>query len=57
MTQNNKQDFIQMISRMSPEDITQFIKDKGKKPKLVKPFIKVYDIKESNSTEDMRSSL
>ena len=37
----NKDEFIKKLASMTPEDINQLIKEKGKKPKLVKPFIKV----------------
>ena len=36
-----KKNFIELLSKMTPEDINNLIKEKGKKPKLIKPFIKV----------------
>lgn len=44
-----KENFIEIISTMSPEDITKFISEKGKKPKLVKPLIRVYNLPENGS--------
>ena len=38
----NKDEFIKKLASMTPEDINTLIRDKGKKPKLVKPLIRVY---------------
>ena len=43
---NRKNEFISKLAKMTPEDMNAFIRDKGKKPKLVKPFQKVFDYKE-----------
>lgn len=32
-------DFISVLTSMTPNEINQFISEKGKKPKLIKPFI------------------
>lgn len=37
----NKNDFISKLAAMSPEEVNTFIKEKGKQPKLMKPFQKV----------------
>lgn len=34
-----KQDFIEMLSSVSKEQLTDFIKMKGHEPKKIKPFI------------------
>jgi hypothetical protein len=39
----SKADFISELTKMSKDDINQFIKANGKKPKLICPFI-VYDV-------------
>lgn len=45
MEKNNasKDRFIAILAGMTPDDINEFIKEKGKEPKLVKPFIKVIE--------------
>jgi len=43
----NKEDFIRNLESMSKEDINQFIKDKGKQPKLISP-ITIYSEEEYN---------
>lgn len=35
---NNKEDFINTLGSLSPQEINQMIKDKGKKPKLIMPI-------------------
>lgn len=34
-----KEDFLEELSRMSKDDIDKLIRDKGKQPKLICPFI------------------
>lgn len=35
----NKDDFLKLLTSASREEIAQFIKEKGKEPKKIKPFI------------------
>lgn len=37
----NKDNFIKRLSSMTVDEINQLIREKGKKPKLVKPLIKL----------------
>lgn len=40
-SKSTKNDFINKLATMTPEDINIFIREKGKQPKLMKPFQKV----------------
>ena len=35
----NKESFIDALTCMTREDIAKYIKEKGKEPKMIKPFI------------------
>lgn len=47
----NKDEFIKTLASMTPEEINNLIKEKGKKPKLVKPLIKVVEGDEGTEYE------
>ena len=34
-----KKNFLEMLKSVSKEDLASFIREKGKEPKLIKPFI------------------
>lgn len=36
---NQKKNFIQLITSMDREQMARFIKEKGKEPKKIKPFV------------------
>lgn len=38
--QQEKDNFLKVLSAMSPDELNTLIKEKGKKPKLVKPIIR-----------------
>ena len=42
-----RQDFLEKLTTMSREEITQFLINNGKKPKGIRPFIYLGDNKES----------
>lgn len=38
-----KEDFIKKITKVTPQQLNKIIEEKGKKPKLIKLFVKVED--------------
>lgn len=42
--ENIKEDFISLLNSMSPQEINEYIKSKGKPPKSIRPILVLKDL-------------